>query len=159
MRLYLIRHGKAERSSDSGLDEDRLLAPRGHRQAVWLGETLLAVERPPVRIVASPAARAATTASLIAEALGLAVEFSDAVGLSTHASRVVELLAEASSGEPLALVGHNPTLSVVAETLVRGPGASGGIELRTGEAAVLDLDEPADPLGTATLVDMLRLAD
>ncbi len=177
MRLYLIRHGKAERDSDTGRDEDRRLAPRGERQAVWLGETLGAGELPPVRIVASPAARAARTAVLIADVLGLEVETSDEVGLGSRASWVVGLvglIAEAAETGSLAIVGHNPTLSIVAGTLVGGVGCVGGagqIELRTGEAAVLDLPDPADPadpadaidpidpIGVATLVGLLRLDD
>ncbi|MDQ7013680.1 MAG: histidine phosphatase family protein [Planctomycetota bacterium] len=163
MRLYLIRHGKAARDSDSGRDEDRRLAPRGKRQAEWLGETLAAGELPPVRVVASPAARAARTAALIADVLGLEVETSDEVGLSSRASWVVGLIAEAADTVSLAIVGHNPTLSMVAETLVHGVGGGGGgvgqIELRTGEAAVLDLPDPTDPIGSATLVRLLRLDD
>ncbi|MFG0243722.1 MAG: SixA phosphatase family protein [Phycisphaerales bacterium JB054] len=174
MRLYLIRHGKAERQSDSGLDADRRLAPRGERQAAWLGGVLRDAERPPGRIIASPAARAARTADLIAEALGLEAERRDEVGLSSTASRVIDLLAHAggaggaggagdagdAGGEPsLALVGHNPTLSMVADVLVNGPTPSCRIGLRTGEAAVLELADPSDPVGSATLLGLLRLDD
>lgn len=168
MRLYLIRHGKAERQSDSGLDADRQLAPRGERQAAWLGGVLRDAERPPGRIIASPAARAARTADLIAEALGLEAERRDEVGLSSTASRVIDLLAHAggaggaggTGGEPsLALVGHNPTLSMVADVLVNGPTPSCRIGLRTGEAAVLELADPCDPVGSARLLGLLRLDD
>lgn len=163
MRLYLIRHGKAERDSASGRDEDRQLAPRGERQAVWLGNQLRLADSPPARIMASPAARAARTATLIAESLGLQAETSDAIGLGTRPSWVVSLIAEVAATDgavpaaSLAIVGHNPTLSVVAETLIGGVGNAAQINLRTGEAAVLDLQEPANPIGSSTLVGLLRL--
>lgn len=159
MRVYLIRHGKAERESDSGLDADRQLAPRGVRQSEWLGGVLRDADASPGRIVASPAARAATTAGLIAELLGLGVEHRDEVGLSTTSSRVIDLIAHAADEACLALVGHNPTLSMVADVLVHGPTPSCRIGLRTGEAAVLDLADASDPVGSATLVGLLRLND
>lgn len=159
MRLYLIRHGKAERQSNSGLDADRRLAPRGERQAEWLGGALQAADDSPGRIVASPAARASRTAELIASALGLGVEHRDEVGLSTTSSQVIDLIAHAPAGACLALVGHNPTLSMVADVLVHGPTPSCRIGLRTGEAAVLELADPADPVGSATLLGLLRLDD
>ena len=159
MRLYLIRHGKAERGSHSGRDDDRELAPRGHRQAEWLGAVLRKDDSPPDRIIASPAARAARTAGLIAETLGLGVESNDAIGLRTTPSGVLALIQGSSDGKALALVGHNPTLSDLASVLVHGVAARGQIGLRTGQAAVLDLDQPSDPIGTATLLDLLRLED
>jgi len=159
MRMYLIRHGKAERESDSGLDADRRLAPRGVRQAEWLGTVLRAAESSPSRIIASRAARASRTAELIAEALGLEVERRDEVGLSTTPSRVIDLIANASDESCLALVGHNPTLSMVADVLVHGPTPSCRIGLRTGEAAVLEVSDPSDPVGSATLRGLLRMDD
>lgn len=160
MRLYLIRHGKARRHSETGRDEDRRLADQGVAQAAWLGRTLRAAEQPPVRLLASPAARAWETAELVGAGLGVEPEMEGRLGLGASASSVVEMISELSGSARgaggVALVGHNPTLSVVAQALCRGPGGDSEIDLRTGQAAVLDLVELDSPLGGARLVEMLR---
>jgi len=168
VRLYLIRHGKARRHSHTGRDADRELDPRGREQAEWLAAKLRHAPVPPQGILTSPAARALQTANLLAAGLGLAAEVDDLLGLSTTPSAVVELLGSLGSGSgwhgspsrwvaSVALVGHNPTLSIVAGVLCHGPAGGGGFELRTGQAAVLELADLAHPVGTATLVEMLRV--
>ncbi len=159
MRLYLIRHGKAQKHSDSGRDEDRVLATKGREQAEWLGIDLRRSERPPERLLTSPAARARETAVLIAEGLGVPAELDDRLGLATLPSAVIALISTLPVTGSVALVGHNPTLSIVADLLCQGPGAARGVELRTGQAAVLDLADPDRPLGTAELWGLLRAED
>lgn len=156
MRLYLIRHGKAQRHSGSGRDEDRVLAAKGREQARWLGINLRRSERPPERLLTSPAARAWETAVLIAEGLGVPAELDDRLSLATIPSAVIELISTLPADGSVALVGHNPTLSIVADLLCNGPTGGGGLELRTGQAAVLDLADPEQPLGTAELLELLR---
>src|SRR5215510_8957208 len=79
MRLYVLRHGKAERDSDSGRDEDRPLAERGKAQCQGLADLFTKkdpprqLRPPPTVILSSPAARADSTARIIAAALGLSV--------------------------------------------------------------------------------------
>lgn len=157
MRLYLIRHGKAQRHSHTGRDADRELGPRGREQAQWLAAKLRHAPVPPQGILTSPAARALQTANLLAAGLGLAAEVDDHLGLSTTPSAVVELLGSLGSVASVALVGHNPTLSIVAGVLCHGPAGGGGLELRTGQAAVLELADLAHPVGIATLIEMLRV--
>lgn len=156
MRLYLIRHGKAQRQGDSGRDQDRHLAARGREQAAWLGSELHHGDRPPERLLTSPAARAWETASLLAEGLGLTAEVDDRLSLATTPSAVIELVTSLWVVGSVALVGHNPTLSIVADLLCHGPTGGSGLELRTGQAAVLELADVERPLGTAELVEMLR---
>ena len=154
MRLIIIRHGKAERESPTGRDADRALAPRGHRQAAWLGEHLRSVGL--VRVLTSPAARAASTASIVAELTGLSAEPEPLLGLGSSAGAIIEELLPALE-DSVAIVGHNPTLSDVVSILTGGVGGVGAIELRTGQAAVVELGgtEP----GSATLCDLLRGED
>ena len=154
MRLYLIRHGKAEEHSPDGRDETRALTRRGRRQADYLAERLL--ELPPAAIVSSPAVRARDTALQIAERLGLQLRLDPGIGLGAGPSDVIDVIA--GLDEPaVALVGHNPTFSVAADILVRGVGAPGEIQLRTGEAAVLEIADASAPLGAAELLELLRL--
>ena len=156
MRLYLIRHGKARRQSPTGLDEDRSLAARGREQAAWLGGELREGENPPERVLCSPAARALETAGLLGEGLGLEVEVEERLSLRTTASAVVELIGSLEGVGAVALVGHNPTLSVVADVLCEGVTGGGGTELRTGEAAVIEVLEMGDVVGKAEFVELLR---
>lgn len=70
-RLYLVRHGAAQGAAGRAIGHsDPPLSPRGWRDverlaATWQGP-------PPDRLLTSPLARAATTASLLAAAWGMA---------------------------------------------------------------------------------------
>ncbi|HZW10239.1 MAG TPA: histidine phosphatase family protein [Phycisphaerales bacterium] len=157
MRLYLIRHAKAERDAPDGRDASRALTKRGVRQAAWLAERLARAEARPGRVMASPAVRALQTARVIADALGLPVEPHDALGLDAAPSDVIGLLGAIEAAECVALVGHNPTFSLAADVLLRGIAGEGSTELRTGEAAVLDIPDPTAAPGAATLLCALRM--
>lgn len=163
MRLYLIRHGKAQRHGGSGRDEDRELVERGRAQARWLGERLREGDRPPGVLLTSPAARALQTGVLIGERLGLGVRVEERLGLGSSASAIVEvvsgLVSELGALGSAALVGHNPTMSLAVQALCLGPSGGDWVELRTGQAAVIDLADAAaasGALGAGELVGLLR---
>ena len=163
MRLYLIRHGKAQRHGGSGRDEDRELVERGRAQARWLGERLREGDRPPGMLLTSPAARALQTGVLIGEGLGLGVRVEERLGLGSSASAIVEvvsgLVSELGALGSAALVGHNPTMSLAVQALCLGPSGGDWVELRTGQAAVIDLADAAAAsgvLGAGELVELLR---
>jgi len=158
MHLYVVRHGKARRESESGLDRDRVLRPRGHRQAAFLASELAAAGAPPQRVLSSPYARAAETAAPIAEALALEVEYIDV--LASHPpSTILDLIADFADRDAasMAMVGHNPTLSVIVSLLTEGIGR-GSIELRTGQAAEIELPRAVEP-GAGTLRRLIRLEE
>ena len=129
--LWLLRHAMAVTDPPSGgSDFDRVLAPRGRRdaaalgrlfagQAEALGPALHGVPRPTVALV-SPAARTAQTAELVLAALTDPPE-----------SRLEDELYGADPEEVLALlralpdrvtsamvVGHNPTAHALAQGLI-----------------------------------------
>lgn len=156
MILWIIRHGKAEHSSPSGADFDRPLHQRGERQARWLGVQLAARDDAPRRLIASRAVRARRTAELVAEALGAAVEFNDRLLVDEPAGGVIDLLSVAAQQEDaprLAVVGHNPTCSILASAL-----GARQIGLRTGQAAVIELSGPIEP-GAGKVIDVLRMPE
>lgn len=155
MRLFVVRHGKAERDAPSGRDEDRALRPRGERQASWLGHMLAASDEPPEIILSSGLARALGTARLIQDRLGCRVQTERALETGHGCSEVLRLLA-ARTESSIAIVGHNPTLEELVGVLVRGLGARAA--LRTGECAELDVD-PGHAAGSARLRRMLRLEE
>lgn len=159
MRLIIVRHGKAKRESPTGRDEDRPLRPRGERQAERLAEALRDPAHAIASIHASPALRAQQTAGIIADALGVPLHTEPRYGLDAEVGDVLDLIAHAGAHAPdttLTLVGHNPTCAVLVAILLHGPGAVGSLGHRTGEAAILDLPDPADPVGSAALIDRLR---
>jgi phosphohistidine phosphatase len=161
MLVYLVRHGKAEKKSPTGRDEDRPLQPRGERQSKWLGDTLASKpqgHRPGV-ILTSPALRALQTAKVVAECLHMALRIEPKLQLGHPVEDVMELIREGKgSGQVLMLIGHNPQLEIMLPALVPGltPEES---EMRTGEAALLDLRGGQALAGAGVLLERLRLQE
>lgn len=153
MHLYIIRHGKAQQDSPTGRDRERELAPRGERQAEWLGERLAGGSDAPTRIVSSPFARAGQTARLVNESLGVDLVYDDRLIVDEPAGGVFELIGEFNPGDRVALVGHNPQLSRVCGMLAKDP----TFEMKTGMCAVFEIAEPRNAHGNARLVGVMRM--
>ncbi|MEM8834917.1 MAG: histidine phosphatase family protein [Planctomycetota bacterium] len=164
MRLYIVRHGKAERSSDSGRDQDRDLRARGHRQAEFIAESLAADEHVPGLIVTSRFNRAFDTARAIQHAVGCPLHTDPLLETDlpvSNAVTVVQRVATRGDVRALAIVGHNNQLTEFVAMLGSGHNDVDGHYLRTGEAAVFDVLDP-DALPTAasaTFRAFLRLDD
>ncbi len=162
MRLYLIRHGKAEADSDTGRDEDRPLKQRGVRQATRLGKHLGSNGHKPKLILSSGLVRAEQTADILAESLNAERVIEPVLGLGHRASDVVEILEQLQrqrQADALIIVGHNPQLEHLVAVLTEGPTAK-PVRMRTGQCAVLDVPNSGTPLlGSGKLVEMLRFDD
>jgi phosphohistidine phosphatase len=156
VKVWIVRHGKAEAKADSGRDEDRALAKRGERQAKWLGKEVARREDRPNRILSSPILRAIDTARLINETLKLPLEESKSLISGKAASTAVELIEELDRDGPWMLVGHNPQLEKLVGVLTEGPGGEG--EMKTGQAVLLEIEQHS-PVGSAQVVCSLRLAE
>jgi phosphohistidine phosphatase len=155
MRCIIVRHGKAEASSDTGRDEDRILKPRGRLQAQFLGRALAVDGRRPALIMSSRFERAISTAHIIQKALTAPLHLAPELEVGHPPSLAVDLIQRHASHSPLMFVGHNPQLSELIWLLTHGaPAEESG--LRTGEAVVLDLDPP-DFVGAARELERLRL--
>jgi phosphohistidine phosphatase len=156
MRLWIVRHGKAEPSSPLGSDSVRALASHGREQSRWLGRTVAAHADRPRRIVSSPVRRAIETATLINQSVGAEFVQSPLLETGRAASDAIGVVETFADPYPLMIVGHNPTLESVVGFLITGPGAE--YEMRTGQAVLLDLR--AGPLaGGAQLLEVLRIDD
>jgi phosphohistidine phosphatase len=136
--LMVLRHGKAEKDAPTGRDADRPLANRGVRQADHIGELLVKAQAPlmrPALILSSRAERAKHTATIVAEALGLAVTFEDAIALGNSTKDALSLVGTlAERGEPALIVGHNPQFEDLVGALT---GSESGMS--TGELVVVDV--------------------
>jgi len=156
VHLFVVRHGKAHRDSPTGADFDRELKPRGARQARWLGAVLGERDDAPRLIVTSPLVRALQTATLLNESLGVGLLVDERLDTETSVSRVLTLIAGHADAGSLAIVGHNPTLSVLGGSLVGGPGAA--VELRTGACLRVQID-PHGAIGSGSEPELLRHDD
>lgn len=136
--IYLLRHGDAE--PGNGDDAARQLTPKGERQGRDAGLALAALGAGVDACLASPKVRAAETARLACEALGIEPETCadlrggdfDSLGLAAGRGNVL-------------LVGHEPDLS---NEVARLTGAKA--KLRKGGLAIVD---------DFTLQALLRPAD
>lgn len=136
--IYLLRHGDAE--PGNGDDSARRLTAKGERQARDAGRALAALGTELDACLTSPKVRAAATAGLACEALGLEPE----IALELRGGGFDSLALSAGRGDIL-LVGHEPDFS---DEVARLTGAKA--KLRKGGLAIVD--------GT-TLQALLRPAD
>jgi phosphohistidine phosphatase len=135
--LVLARHARAVWASAGQSDEDRPLAPEGVRDAERLAAALRERGLTAARILASPAERAALTATILARGLGGG---EDPLPCASLYSGGVAAYLEAVATRPdeekeIVLVGHNPTLESV---LMRLSGVTRG--LAPGAAAAITFD-------------------
>jgi len=123
MDIILFRHGHAidDTGSSSLGDAGRWLSGKGRERTREVAKKLAASKKKrPVEIWTSPLVRAVQTAEIAAEAAGLtdAVHVREELSPGRDPADVVRALAEYSGPGPLALVGHEPSLSILAATLL-----------------------------------------
>jgi phosphohistidine phosphatase len=129
----------------TGPDAARPLSGKGRKQAGRLGRFLREVRFEPGIVVSSPKVRAAETAEIVAENLGVEVRLDDRLAGGFSLADLPRLLEDLKTPARLVLVGHDPDFSELTEELT---GAS--IPVRKG--AFLRIDVPAEPLpGTGIL--------
>lgn len=107
--LIIIRHAKAEQNF--GMDRDRKLTERGHRNALMMAERLLEKGYKIDKIFSSPSVRTKETTKYFAEVHHVAaqdIKYFDALylGDTLQIEETVEWLKE--NIHTLAVVGHNP---------------------------------------------------
>jgi phosphohistidine phosphatase len=151
VRLYLVRHGKAEPGGD---DEARRLTDRGRKDVQRTASALRAARVQVDRIDHSGLARAAETSEILASAL-------DAPAGATHGLAPMDDVAAAarrleSVALPrLMLVGHQPFMSRLAAYLLTGRAAGVAIHLPTAAVVHLSNDERAWELEWLLVPDLI----
>ncbi|MBB4845478.1 phosphohistidine phosphatase [Paucibacter oligotrophus] len=116
MDLILWRHAEAELLREGGSDLERCLTRKGERQAARMAEWLNRRLAASTRVLVSPAQRTRATAAALGRELRILP------GLAPEAG-VADLLAAArwpGSSEPVLIVGHQPTLGLLAAELLTG---------------------------------------
>jgi phosphohistidine phosphatase len=108
--IWLLRHGEAEEGSP---DAERKLTEKGERQSRNAGVALAKIGVKIDACLASPKVRAADTARLACEALGVEVQLEPKLAGGPFDP---EMLA-AGLGDEVLLVGHDPDFSMAVHTL------------------------------------------
>jgi phosphohistidine phosphatase len=159
-RIYLLRHAEAAQAQPGERDFDRALNDNGFSQAEIVADKAADKGYRPDLVIASTALRCRQTTDAFKRAIGATTEVQYVDGLYDGAqSTYLEILSSQVGDASIMLVGHNPIISQVLETLI-GHGAMqkslpGGFP--TAGFAVLDAQQGDDDAPTIwVLSDFIR---
>jgi len=147
VNLYFVRHASAQ--SKASWDSDDDLRPLTRRGRARFSAGANALVRAGVLacdvIVSSPLVRAMQTAELLHDVLGGAplIEEDARLGHGFDLPALASIIAERSSADAIAIVGHNPSFAAVLSA------ATGGseIDVRKGAIALIEISETPGPIG------------
>ena len=134
-QLWLLRHGEAVPHDSKDDDADRELTARGERQSVAAGMALARLGVEFAAIYTSPKRRAADTARLASEALGVEPEYEDVLGDGFEREDALELVRRHDDDARVLVVGHEPSFSQVVHDLT-----GGRVDFKKGAVAAIRLD-------------------
>jgi len=116
MDLILWRHAEAHLAREGQSDLERALTSKGERQAQRMAEWLNQRIAHSTRILVSPALRTQQTA----HALGKSFKTLAALAPDVAPEAVLKAARWPDANEPVLVVGHQPTLGMVASLLLAG---------------------------------------
>ena len=135
MRLYLVRHAKAEkRSGWEGPDELRRLTAAGMRQAEGLVERL--PDATCARMLSSPVHRCRDTLSPLAQRRGIPLELDCRLAENAHAEAVLNLVRSLGDA-PAVICTHGRVIARVLEHLL-GDSALEGARIDKGSTWLIE---------------------
>ena len=144
--LIIMRHGKSDWSTDTTSDFERPLNARGQNDAPAMATWLRSQAIRPELFLSSPARRAADTAGLVGEELGIAeseIVYDPAI-YDADRQQLLDVL-EKHTGEQASvmLCGHNPGLDAMVEFLASEPPplTGAGKLMTTATIAILERDD------------------
>ncbi len=142
MKLILIRHAIAVPSGTEGIPDDaRPLTGKGRRRFREAARGLAEFCGRPDVLLTSPLPRAAETAEIAARAWGRVTPTEEPALGSASIDGILAVLARYSPDQRVAMVGHEPTLSILLARLL-GSGAGERFAFRKGGVAQVDLPGP-----------------
>lgn len=116
--LLLLRHAKASQDSESGGDHDRPLAKRGLRDAKSIAAVLRSESLKPDLTLCSTALRTRqTAAAILAVWPALNIQYEDNLYLAS-VTEALKFLRRIESAHTALLIGHNPMIENMLQTLV-----------------------------------------
>jgi phosphohistidine phosphatase len=154
MELLVIRHAIAMERDEYALsgrpDSDRPLTDTGRRRMRRNARGLQRISPLPDLIATSPWLRAADTARVVAETLGVErMEMVDAMLPDRHPRELADWLNEKGDLAVVAVVGHEPHLGEVVTWLLGGNEGT-HVEFKKGGACLLRINGKVDA-GSAML--------
>lgn len=161
--LYLMRHAKSDWHSAAQADFERPLNSRGRKDALRMGQWLVAQGLRTELLLASPAQRARQTVLAVADTSGIKesdVVFDKDLYLADRATLLNILRTVPAATESFLLVAHNPGLDELVAWLASEPPplSDSGKLMTTAAIAMFELSESWANLkrGGATLLQLLR---
>ncbi len=133
MKLYLLRHGKADWPNWDKPDDDRPLTDEGRKQLAAVAKMLARLEIAPV-ILTSPLPRASQTAEIAGKHLREKIRVEPLLRPGFDAGKLKKILQD-FSGDSLMIVGHEPDFT---RTIFQLTG--GDAKLPKAGVALVDLD-------------------
>ena len=141
LRLTLVRHAKTEPGRSGQEDWDRVLEPRGQRDAPEMARRLKEQSGKPDRVLSSPAVRAITTATIMARELGVAaqkVQQDERLYLASTKEMLAVIRELGERTRHLMVVGHNPGITEFADKHLERARGRQHADLRRLHAAIRD---------------------
>jgi len=133
VKLYLLRHGKADWPNWDKPDDDRPLTDDGRKQLDRVGKMLARLEIAPI-ILTSPLPRASQTAEIAGKHLRQKIRIEPLLQPGFDAGKLKKILKD-FSGDSLMIVGHEPDFT---RTIFQLTG--GDTKLSKAGVAFIDLD-------------------
>lgn len=136
MQVILFRHGIAADAKAGQSDAQRPLTSRGIERTMAAAQGLARVLQRPTHILTSPKMRATQTAAILGEVFDISPTIEPTLASGTH-EKIISVLRQYVSPE-IILVGHEPTLSQLAELLCTRGLADNFIELKKAGCVLID---------------------
>ena len=133
MKLFLLRHGKADWPNWDKPDDERPLTPEGKDEVAAVAKLLARLEIAPA-IVTSPLPRASQTADIAGKYLNQKVRVDPLLRPGFDTGKLKKLLKD-FSGDSLMVVGHEPDFT---QTIFQLTG--GRTKLSKAGVALIELD-------------------
>jgi len=117
LKLMLLRHAKTEKNSETGLDFDRSLAPKGQHQAQSMSAHLSIFNLSETAVFCSDAKRTRETLDYLQQGNEInTLTFDHALYLANR-EELFTILSKQHGNSPILLIGHNEGLSDLASYL------------------------------------------
>ena len=122
-RLYILRHGKTELISSTGIDFDRNLVQRGERNSSQIGKMMNDHFPKPELIIYSPANRTRQTAELVEAEIKDTLSIDDRRIYNAEAETLFDVITDHGFDcKTVMLIGHNPGLVLLIHMLMAEDG-------------------------------------
>ena len=146
MLVLLIRHAQAAEQDEAAYPDDTLrpLVPKGRRVHRQISRRLLKQGLVPDRVFSSPWKRAWQTARITVRELGLPRERRircDGLAEPPRVDALAAEIGEIGPSETIALVGHEPWMSVLGSLLLTGD--SQGVRIDFPKSGILGIEMEA----------------